>query len=316
MGPWDRLLPMLAPLVLGAVAGRLGAFPDATGAITALNRYVLTFAFPALMFGAVARAPGSLPSAAFVLAHGAIFAAGIACAAGLGRLLRDRPARGALALGGLFGNVVYLGLPVVEGTLGSHHLPAASVGASIHMGLALLVGPALLVRWGGDEALPWSATARRVAAQPLVWAPLVGLAARGLPPPALEAVWLPLDAISRSASPVALFLLGLYLWVRRADVRRLDTAAAAILACKLAVLPAAALATALLLTRVAGLQPAEARVLLVLAAAPVAITTFSIAHEHGLGEQAIAKAIVASTLASLVTFALGAHLALTLWPPS
>lgn len=314
MGPWARLVPMLAPLVLGALAGRGRMFPDPSAAVTALNRYVLTLAFPALMFGAVARAEGALPSAAFVGAHAVIFAIGIAGAAVLARGMADRASRGALALAAVFGNVVYLGLPVVEGALGADHLPVASVGASIHMALALTLGPILLVRWGSDEAVSWVEVRRRVARQPLVWAPIVGLAARALPPAALDAVWLPLDAIARSASPVALFLLGLYLWLNRGSLRRLDPVVGAMLACKLVLLPAAALGTALALGAFTGLAPAEARVLLVLAAAPTAITTFSIAHDHGIGEEAVAKGIVVSTLASTATFALAAHLALTLWP--
>lgn len=314
MVPWTRLVAMLSPLLLGVLAGRAALFADPRAAIFALNRYVLTLAFPALMFGAVARSTGAPPSLAFVAAHGLIFAVAIGGAALLARRVADRAARGAIGLGAVFGNVVYLGLPVVEATLGPAHMPLAALSAAIHMTLALSLGPVLLVRWGSDQVVSWGDVGKRIARQPLVWSPLAGLAARALPDGALTAVWLPLEGLAASASPVALFLLGLYLWTHRASLGARDPALGAMLLSKLAILPAAALGAAVALHGAGWLGDAEARVLVVLAAAPTAITTFAIAHDHGLGERPVAAAIVASTVLSLGTFGGAVAAAHALWP--
>lgn len=314
MVPWTRLVAMLSPLVLGTLAGRAALFGDPRAAIFALNRYVLTLAFPALMFGAVARSAGAPPSAPFVLAHVALFAVVVGGAALLVRRVPDRDGRGAVGLCAAFGNVVYLGLPVADAALGAAHLPIAALSASLHMTLALTVGPVLLVRWGGAAAVSWRTIGGRIARQPLVWSPIAGLAARALPPEQLDMLWLPLEGLAASASPVALFLLGLYLWDNRSALARRATGLGAVLAMKLGLLPAAAIGLAAGLHAAGAIGAPEARVLVVLAAAPVAITTFAIAHDHRIGERTVAAGIVASTVLSLATFSAAIAAVHVLWP--
>src|SRR5690606_29600915 len=82
---------------------------------------------------------------------------------------------------------------------------------------------------------------------------------------------------------VALFLLGLYLFAHRARLRRVDAGDAAHVAFKGLLMPALTFAAAWALVRLGALEPLEARTLCILSAMPAAITTFSMAHEHGVG---------------------------------
>ena len=289
-----RLLPLGVPVGLGLLCGRLGLFARPGDAVGVLNRYVLYVAFPALLFGAVAGMRGGLPTLGFYGAHAALVGLVVV---GAWRLRWVPPTdRGVLVLGGLFGNVVYLGLPVASAVLGDAHAGLCAISASITMTLSLLVGPALLLAWGG-RGLQGAAVLRRVARQPLVWAPALGAAARFAPTRAVDTVRTLLDGPARSAAPVALFLLGVYLYHHRALLARPDRTTGAIVALKLLGLPA----LAAVVTRGLGLPAAETRVIVLLSAMPTAITTFAIAHDLGVGDAAMARAIVLTTCLCVAT---------------
>jgi len=290
------------PVGLGVLAGATRRFVDPDHAVGVLNRYALLFAFPALVFHSLLSSTEGLPrSPGFWLLVPAVW---LSCV-GLGRWLRPAVA-GPLALGLGFGNVAYLGLPVVGSVLGADALSRASVAVSVHLVLGLSVGPALLLRWGETDRV---ASPAQVLRQPLFWAPFLGFAGRLLPAPALElcaALALPL---ARSAAPVALFLLGLYLHTHRARLRRLDGADLGIVAAKVVLLPVLTLGAAWALVDAGWLRPADAQIFVLLAAMPAAIATFSLARELGTGQDRMGRAVVASTIASMATIPLFAWLA-------
>jgi predicted permease len=301
---------LVAPVLLGAGAGAVKLFSDPNAAVDHLNRYALYFAFPALVFRGLVSADYALPdSPGFWL----LVPLALAVTAGACRLLAPRQAP-TLALMVAFGNVAYLGLPVVERVLGDAAMPIASLAVAVHVTLALSVGPVLLLRWSGATK-GLGSTLGRAARQPLLWAPLVGLAARLLPADvrgALDSVTLPLG---KSAAPVALFLLGLYLHTHRDRMRRLGTADAVHVAVKLAALPAITFAGAWAFHHVGWLTPPEAQVLCLLSAMPAAITTFAIAQQLDVGAAQTSRAIVATTLVSAGVIPLAAWL-VRAWVPS
>ncbi|HJL17535.1 MAG TPA: AEC family transporter [Sandaracinaceae bacterium LLY-WYZ-13_1] len=301
---------LVAPVFLGVGAGLARLFADPDAAVDHLNRYALYFAFPALVFHGLVAADYTLPDEpGFWL----LVPAALAVTALAGRLGAPRQA-GTLAQMVAFGNVAYLGLPVVERVLGEASLPAASLAVAVHVTLALSVGPVLLLRWS-DAGGSVRATVSRAARQPLLWAPIVGLAARLLPRDVRAVLDALADPIGRSAAPVALFLLGLYLHHHRSRMRHLGGADALHVAMKLLVLPAVTFAGAWALHRVGWLHVPEAQILCLLSAMPAAITTFAIAQQLGVGAAQTSRAIVATTLAAAATVPLTAWLVLT-WLPT
>lgn len=298
-------LSLVAPVVLGVLAGAVRLFPNASGALDPLNRYALYVAFPPLVAQGLLASDLSIPSSpGFWLLVPAV----LALTALAARALAPRQAP-TLALILAFGNVAFLGLPVIEQVLGPASLPLASLGMAVHVLLATTVGPLLLLRWshtpeGGAQVLA------RVVRQPLVWAPIVALAARTLPAPTREALVAILAPLGRSAAPVALFLLGLYLHANRARVRRLDLGDLAHVGWKVALMPALTFGLSLALVRAGAMLPREAQVLTLLSAMPAAITTFSMAHDYGVGAERTSRAVVATSLASILTIPLTAWAAL------
>jgi predicted permease len=130
---------------------------------------------------------------------------------------------------------------------------------------------------------------------------VLGLAARAAPEHELQQGFALVAPVAASAAPVALFLLGLYLWTHRAALGRVDRAVAVLVAGKLLMFPAFSFAIAMLLLQWRLITLDQGRVLVLLSGAPTAITTFAIAHEYGTGEQPIAQGIVLSTALSAVT---------------
>lgn len=291
-----RIASLVLPLLLGAVAGRARLFADPDRAIQHLNLFALHFAFPALVFVGIADARFSLPDqVGFYATVPLALGAALVVVRALGR-----EHAGTLALVVSFGNVAYLGLPLVARLLGDHAVGLASLAVAIHVALSMSVGPALLTRWSRGTAVEagWRALLR----QPLLLAPFVGLGARALPPEASSVLVELLRPLGAAAAPVAIFLLGLYLHRhRRALV--LDGVALGHVAAKTLLLPLLTFAWALLFHAVGVLAVLEAQVLVLLAGMPAAITTFAIAQRFGVGEARVSQAIVASTLASALTLA-------------
>lgn len=297
-------IALVAPVLFGAIAGALRSFREPERAIDALNLYALNIAFPALVCGGLASAELALPSApGFWVLVPIAFAIAV-----VGARLAARAVSPTIALTIAFGNVAYLGLPVVEQALGASSVPAAALAVAIHVLVSMTAGLFLFLRWSGDRG-GGRAALRRVLKQPLLWAPLAGLALRLLPSdtrPLFDALLTP---IGRSAAPVALFLLGLYLYVHRDEVRRIDLGDAWHLLFKLVGLPAITFALAYALRSQALLGSGEARVLFVLSAMPAAITTFSMARDAGHGVERVSRTIVLTTLASALTIPIALWLA-------
>ncbi|MEC7522193.1 MAG: AEC family transporter [Myxococcota bacterium] len=303
---WLAALALGAPIALGGLAGAVRLFPDPDGAVDHLNRYALYFAFPALVFRGLVDAAFTLPGE---LGFWLLVPLVLAVSAALVRLLFPREAP-TLALIVAFGNVAYLGLPVVEKVLGESAVGLAGVAVAIHVTLALSVGPLLLLRWSGrGDGL--ASSLGRVVRQPLLWAPLAGLLARNLPDDARALVDTVVAPLGRSAAPVALFLLGLYLFTHRARLRKVEGPDVTHLAVKLLLLPALTFAGAWAFHAAGMMTPAQAQVLGLLSAMPAAITTFAIAQQLDVGAARTSRAIVATTVLSIVTIPLTSWLALT-----
>jgi predicted permease len=152
-----------------------------------------------------------------------------------------------------------------------------------------------LARWGSEIArpIPWS----RLVLQPLVVAPLVGLALRWLPSPVFAVLDLVLAPVGASAPPVALAVLGMYLFTERRRVLGIDAADGVPIFAKLVVVPAATLAWGWAL----GIGGDRLVTWVVLAAVPAGITTFSLARDLGVAEDRVARAILTTSALAVVT---------------
>lgn len=301
-----KVIPLFLLIMTGSVSGALGLFSDREKAIAILNRYALYIAFPALIIAGLGNPALRPPDGiGFYLIHVLAFAVICVVAWLAGTLRAFASERGTVVLCTIFGNIAYFGIPFCERLLGDEAAGIASLSAAIHVAMAMLLGPFLFL--AGNKAVrgePARNPLVSVIKQPLVWSPLIGLATRFLSGPVGE-YWLDLTrTIGASAGPVALFMLGLYVWHRRRAVLSFNRNGALILALKLLVYPAVVWLLVLGLRGVFPMEPLEAKVAILMAGMPVAVTTFSITEEFRHGRETAAGAILVSTLISILTLPL------------
>ncbi len=266
----------------------------------ALSVTVLHFFLPALAFGLVATARVDKSFIAVPLTAAAVTLLGIAAAFAVYKLLPwfravERPAFGVMVLATAFGNVTYLGLPVITEMLG----PQLGYVAILYDLLAatpvlLTVGVFIAARYGSGEAVSLASSLRRVLKLPPLWGVAAGIAvqAAGISVPQLI-----LDTatlMGKAVIPVMIFTVGLALDFR--DMKRLPITLPA-LAIKLIAAPALAwwLGSRL------GLTDGVLKAVIIEGAMPVMVLSLVIADEFELDVPLAAVSIAVSTVALFFT---------------
>jgi len=293
-------LPIFALVFAGYGARRLRFLEDVS--IAGLNGFVYWFALPALLCVKVAQTPilGMFDWRLLAAYHAGgltVFALAILT----GRLLWGHRVAtlGIQGLAAAFGNVGYMGLPLLLAAFG----PAATLPAVLVVVSDILVTVSLDVAileagsgHGGGGLGALRAVAGGLVRNPLVLAPAAGalLSVTGVALPAsLRAFG---ELLGSAALPCALFALGASL-VGAAVSPALDEIVL-LVGLKLIVHPVAVFFAA---TRAFELDPLATRVVMLEASLPAAATVFVLAQRYGVYVESASSAVFLSTLLSLVT---------------
>ncbi len=255
---------------------------------------------PALAFGLIVTARVDRSFVAVPLAAAIVTLTGLGAGFLLYRFLPylagvNRPAVGVLLLSSAFGNVTYLGLPVINETLGTQYgYIAILYDLLATTPILLTVGMMTAARYGTGAQVSVASSLRRVLKLPPLWGVAAGigvqLAEIAVPRPVLDAAQL----MGRAVIPVMIFTVGLALDFR--DVRRIGIALPA-LAVKLFGAPALAWAAGTFL----GLGGKELEAVVIEGAMPVMVLSLVIADEFALDVALAATCIAVSTVASFFT---------------
>lgn len=297
----DVLLPVMLLIALGSLLARIRFIgPELIGG---LNKLAYWVALPALIFRAAAHA-GTPPVNSLWIALAVVTAtvAVLALAAAASGFLQ-LPAHGrrTFVSCAFFGNLAYIGLPILAHSLGLVSIgekPELLATAAIAMTMMTVANNLLVLVVLQPRGLkPWR-LAEHLALNPVVMGGLLGLAwgMSGLVLPV--AADRALQTLGGMAVPAALLCIGGSLL--RAPLRgRLGGISVATLL-KIAALPVAAW----LCSRWLGLSPADTRIVLVFAACPTAVAAYTMASQMGGDEGFAAGAIATSTVAAFVSLAL------------
>jgi predicted permease len=198
------------------------------------------------------------------------------------------------------GNSVYLGIPLTASALGvsvgtSDYALLVMIGALQVVGsifIALLVNEFLFV---GNKSI--STIVIRLAKNPLVIAMGIGLLLRALSLPVdINDIFItPLSMLAVSASPVALFVLGTYLYGHAFKANMYEIGVVTIW--KLVALPLIVFGV----LSVFHVSVFSSNALILYAGMPTAVSALIIAKSYGFNTNFIAAAILVSTNVSLVT---------------
>ncbi len=207
----------------------------------------------------------------------------------------DRPAFGVMVLSAAFGNVTYLGLPVINEMFGLRFGYVAILYDLLAATPVLLtVGVFIAARYGSGEAVSARDSLKRVLRLPPLWAVALGiivnLSGLAVPGTVMDAALL----MGKAVIPTMIFTVGLALDFR--DVKRLSAAVPA-LAIKLFVSPL----NAWWLGSRLGLDGEVLKAVTVEGAMPVMVLSLVIADEFELDVPLAAASIAVSTVVVFFT---------------
>ena len=192
------------------------------------------------------------------------------------------------------GNTIYMGFPLVELSFGKGYLPAGTLIGTIYLIIPLLISIFVIRYWHNREHKLSKELAEFVK-NPLIISTVAGIALSFLKIdfPAIDGFKKSLLMLGATASPVALFVLGGFLYGKFFKKDLGLVACSSIL--KLAAFPVFIAAVYFYLFKVSNFQVAA-----LLASMPTAVTTFVISEKFKLNSALVGNVILASTILSFI----------------
>jgi predicted permease len=294
---FSQIALLTAPLFLLVLLGygllRWGKWPRELA--DALTRFVFSVAIPALLFrmmSGVSQLPP--PDWRLLIAYFGscfiVFALGRLAGRALFRM--DGVSQSVFALGGIFSNLVLLGIPLSRLTLGPEAIPAVSL-IIVFNALTLWTLVTLSVELAKNNSASLAGlgkTARDVLTNPIIFGIVTGTAFgfSGFTLPAV--VDRTLALVAEAAAPLALVALGMGLATYTLASGWRESIAVSVL--KVAIQPL----MVYLLARLLDLSPLQTQVVVLLAACPTGANVYLMARHFKTQEAAIASSMVLSTL--------------------
>lgn len=296
------VLPVFAIILTGYISGRRGLLGEASSA--ALNGFVFYIALPVLLFKAMAQVdvPTVLNGpyiAAYVGGQLIAFTIGMVAAA---KLFKTSVAEAAThGTAGIYGNVGYLGIPLVATAFGEQALPPVIIATIINAAFNISVLTVFIEteqhRGSGSDVIRDVANA--LIKNPILLAPVLGLvwAISGIPLPAPVETYG--SILGAAAGPCALFSLGLFLVGKPLSEGRAEVASMTII--KLLIHP--------LVTWILGFwllrdQPQWFAICVLMAALPTGANLFILTQKYNVYVARSSTAILVSTVLSIFTLSL------------
>lgn len=309
----DILFPFGLIILTGVACRRLRIGLDADSLRQAINAAVFNIFLPALCVKIVYTASMDLetllvPATAWVTTISGLLIS-FAVYTLLEKPLRIVPAeKGVLILAAAFGNVTYLGLPVLTGLYGY----GAAKYALFYDLLATtpllwLVGAAMASRYGEGKRFALRESLRTISSLPPVWGIFAGIALKLTHVPLPETILKTLGMFGDLVVPLMIFTIGLALSLPR--VKHAYVIVPAVLI-KLFLVPFISYFAAVLL----GLRGTALSSCLIEGAMPTMVLSLLIASRFRLDESLAAFLIVVTTVLSFATLPFAVHLTEVLVP--
>ncbi|MDP2643121.1 MAG: AEC family transporter [Candidatus Peregrinibacteria bacterium] len=265
-----------------------------------LNAFALKIGLPVLIFSALSKAPFSFSEQSSLIISNSLFVVGSLLLAYLiGKILRLKNQMFAtLFICFIFGNVAYLGIPVLTQTSGDKILPTATLIVAIYLFWMFTIGIGYL-----DYSITKSKrdiltnVIKNLFFNPLLIAVILGITIGSLKLTLPSVLLKSLDMITASVTPTVLIVIGLF--IGKSKFGKLTDWFPILLfsILTLGILPAIFYFGAKLF----GFSPSHFSSSIIQAAMPLAITPFALADKYKLNKNFIARSIVLSTILSVIS---------------
>ncbi len=298
----NAVVPLFGLIVLGYISARKRILGPA--AVDSLNKFVVWLALPALLFQAMSQITWEqVNQAGYVMAS----ALAIALVFGASYLL-DRKRQGRLAdtsiegLASAYSNSGFMGIPLCLMLFGEASLPAAIIGtlltACVLFAFAIIL---IEIDLQGSRSVRRTSqkVARSLLRNPLVAAPVAGAIVASLEIPLPSSIVQLTTLLGASASPCALVTIGLFLAQGQPTENR--AAVWRIVSLKMLLHP---LIAWVLVRWVFEMPLLWANVAILLAALPIGTGPFMLAKLYDREPAVTSRAILISTVLSVITISL------------
>lgn len=286
--------PIFALILLGWVARRFGLVKES--AVDVLTGFVYYIALPALIVQSLLSIQWDANSFfALTTTSGLLLVMCAVVFMGLSVFVKDRQVRASFFLIAVIANTVYMGYPIMAGFFG--HATAGTVAAIavLQLVIGVLAGLVAMEYWI-DRRVSVVVCAQCVSVNPLFISVVAGIIASMIPSLfAFAIIAKPLSMLAATASPVALFALGAFMYAKFNQSHFGLVLGASLF--KVAVMPL----VAFVVLRAIGLTGEAFSAAVICAGMPVAITAFVFSQQSKLKGSLVGSAIIVSTVMSFIT---------------
>ena len=290
----NAVFPFLVYLTLGYFIRTIGSADEPF--FRRLNGIIFHYFFPCLLFANIYNIDPDIHADLRIVlwAAGSIIAVIIVSMLAVPRIVRGNPQRGVIVQAIYRSNFVLYAVPIAASVCGEQGSVTASMLIALIVPLFNLSAVLVLSWFGGTKPEP-GRIFRDMITNPLILGAVVGFLFRMLGIDLPQMVRGPINAISSMSTPLALIVLGGTL--EFPDLKRNMHYILPVCIIRLLVLPL--IATLLMLP--AGLDPVNRFVILVMFAAPVATSSYTMAQMMGGDGPLAGELVVMTTVFSLFT---------------
>ena len=295
----QTILPIFVIIILGTFFYRIKLAKLSW--VEVLNEFVVRIGFPSLIFSTLVRLEWNLQlhgqilvmNSAFVL-----FCFGLALI--FSRIFKlDKKLKRTLFLAVTYGNIAYLGIPVIEMFLGKRFLPEASLITACYLFWIFTVGM-IYLEYSKTGEVKFLEIFLKLLKNPIIVSVIAGVLILALNIDLPAVVIKPLEMISGSVTPVILFSLGIFLGNSSVGKIKVWIPVLLLVFFVLVIKPV------ILLFTIKGLSLSvpSFHTSILDAGMPLALTPFALSGEFDLDAEFLARGIVLSTVLSLVSLSL------------
>ncbi|MBT3419515.1 MAG: AEC family transporter [Candidatus Magasanikbacteria bacterium] len=297
-----QILTIIAPLFLiifvSALLQKFKNVGDKWGKV--LNEFALKVGLPVLIFTALAKTSFSFKAeSSLIIVNSLFLLLSFVLAVFIGKILRLKKKMFlTLFICFIFGNVAYLGIPVLTSVSGESILPKVSLIIAIYLFWIFTIGIGYLdysVNKNKKDVV--KNMLKNLTKNPLLLAVIFGLIFGSLKIAIPSIILKSLEMVSVSVTPIVLVVIGLF--IGNSKIGKLSEWLPVILFSlfTLIVFPASFYFGA----KFFGFVPSQFMSSIIEAAMPLAITPFALADKYNLHKNFITRSIVLSTILSVIS---------------
>lgn len=291
-------LKTVAPLFLVILAGILFSRTKVSTAewVNVLNKYALYIGFPALVVASLMHLePGEQSYTKLIFFNSAYIIVCLLLAYPVGKLFRlPQQTSRTLFLILPFGNIAYLGIPVLQNSLGDQILPAAAIISAVFV-FWMLTLALILIEVSGDEKIHLKKLSLNLIQNPLLLSVFVGMFI------VLFRIELPgfisktIDLFAASVTAIVLFSLGIFLGMQNIGKLKEWYRVLAFVVVTMLLLPF----IYFLLLKNSKLEPEFVKASVIDASMPLGLTPYALSLQYNLDSKLAARIVVLGTFLSV-----------------